>query len=484
MKKTLIICGMSVLTIMAVGQKNNKVLNSKSIADLKKHIYLSASKDPLAITKFKTISSKELNAKQLVAPKNTGRFTVKAAPVASPLVDTAFTYPWDAASQQWDTMPVARVISHYDAWHNLIHYLASAWNYDIKDWQDSVQFFYKYNKANQVLNVFQQSWQFDGISSYSWVNIDNCITGYNDLGQESKFNYQYWSYDTNDWGDIWQHDFTYDSNGNNTLIVESYWDGMEWIPGMNFIYKYDSLNHVTLNPIQVWDYNINDWSDAFQYLYDYDKLGNNISMLLQTWNPDEGAWDNCVLQTINYNSSNKIDNYLFQFWDPSLLDWNDFERAYYKYDSTGNNTSIIGEDYDPYSDTWTTSWENTYDYNSKNKQVSSASLYWDSGFGNWFSGSKTKNLRINKFKFTDVKQPVANSLEVYPNPASEFVNLRNSSDITSVQMFDISGRVVMLRSFNGLNSVQLGVSNLKSGAYILYIKDAQGNSFTKRIIKR
>jgi hypothetical protein len=483
MKKTLLFVGLSVLSFLVMGQKTDKDVKSKRISDFKKRIYLSTSKDPLAITKVKTIKAKELAAQELVATQTIKKSNLKAVIVAKPEIDTTYTYPWDETSQQWDTVPFARMLSYYDAQHNLIQYIAFSWNYNTQSWQDSLQFFYKYNNANQIVNIVQQSWQFDGISNYSWVNIDHCIYEYNELGQESKFTYQYWDCGDNNWDDIWRHEFTYDSIGNNTLILETDWDGSEWAPGINFIYKYNTINHVTLNLIQVWDNDSNVWTDAFQYIYDYDSLGNNDSMLLQTWDPDEGLWDNCILETINYYSSNKIDNYLFQLWDDFLYEWDDVERGFYKYDSSGNNICILGQDYDQSTNTWSNSCEYLYEYNAQNKQISNSVLYWDDGIENWYFGMKTKNLKITN-PITAKQLVAANALEVYPNPANEFVNIRNSSDIVSIQMFDILGNEILVKNNISSNNFQLDIANFKSGAYFLNIKDSKGASLTRKIIKR
>jgi hypothetical protein len=305
------------------------------------------------------------------------------------------------------------------------------------------------------------------------------------LGQQSKFVYQYWNYDSNNWDDIWQHEFKYDEIGNNILTLETWWDGSEWTPGINFINKYDSLNHVILNLIKVWDNTSSIWTDAFQYIYGYDSLGNNNSLLLQTWNPDGDSWDNCQLETINYNSSNKVDNYLFQLWDPNLSIWYDSQRGYYKYDSIGNNICIVGEDYDQFSNTWITSWENLYDYNAQNKQISNSVLYYDAGPGNWYFGAKTKDMKIkNVVEPKHIAVATAITLEVFPNPVSDFVNIRNSADISGVQMFDILGHEVMVKNNIGLNSFQLDIANLKSGSYLMKITDSKGTSTTKRLVKR
>jgi len=486
MKKLLVITGLLVISMLVHGQKVEKVLKSKNITEFKNRMYISTSRDPLAIIKAKTIKDKELAAQGLVKPLNVTKSKLKDGSSGETLIDTTHTYPWIPETQQWDTIPIAKMISYYDNQHNLVKYLTFTWSTDISGWQENLQFLYTYNESNLVVNVVQQSWQFDGISDYTWVNVDNSTYEYNLLGQELRFIYQYWDFAINNWEDSWKQEFTYDEIGNNILILESYWDAGTglWNPGINFINQFDALNHRTLNPIQLWDKNSNDWINAYQYVYNYDFTGNNTGVQIQTWNIGLSIWDNYFIESLTYNSSNKIDSYLVKIWDPFLFDWFDSQRGIYKYDSLGNNICILGEDYDPSSNSWNTSWANYFDYNDQNKQISNSSLYWDLGLGNWASGSKTKSLKINLFNQNVVKQNIAIALEAYPNPASELVYIRNNVAINQVQVFDMLGNEMLFKNYNGACRIQLDITNLKPGMYFLMMKDSNGISSSKKIIKQ
>ena len=489
-KNLLLLVCLSFISILVMGQKYEKTQKSNKIAEFKNRMLVSTSKAPQTLIKLKSLKANELEANQLVIPKTIQKSNLKSVIVEGKnTIDTTHTYPWNYVTQQWDTIPFARLLSYYDAKHNLIQYRALSWHGDTKSWVDSVQYFYKYNELNQVLNIIQQSWMFDGIKDYSWVNVDNSITEYNSLGQESIFVYQYWDYENSTWIDSWQEKFKYDSIGNNTLIIESYWDGAsQWMPSINSINKFDTVKRTNLNLIQVWDDNSNNWGNAYQSIFGYDKRGNNNSITSQVINYDSGSWENCLFETIKYNSSNKIDSTFFQLWNPFLFDWVDSQRAIYKYDSIGNNICIVGENYDPYSDPnsdpWSNSWTNYYDYNAQNKQISSASLYWDSNMGIWATGSKTKSLKIKPFNQTVAEKPIITTLEIYPNPVSEIVNIQNNSAINQVRMFDMLGNEVLLNNYNGVPSIQLDMANMKSGVYILMVKDSMGNSTTKKLFKR
>ena len=483
MKTKLLLLSLSFISTMALGQKYEKSQKNNKVVDFQNRMYISTSKDPLALIKSKTLKAKELEANNLVAPKTTQKIYVKSSITEGSTSDTTHTYPWNYTTQDWDTIPIARIISYYDDVHNLVQYLILSWHNDTHNWIDSLQFFYTYNASNQVINLIQQSWQMDAYGNFSWMNVDNSTTEYNKLGQESIFNYQYWDNYNNIWVDSWKHDLTYDSNGNNTLILESYWDGSQWIPGINFINEYDAYSHITSNPIQIWDYNVNDWTNGFQYLYKYDTLGNNTSMLLQSWNFDEGTWDNCLLKTLTYNKSNKIDNYLFQYWDPFSFAWYETQRGIYKYDTLGNNTCILGQDYNPYTNTWDESWQNSYTYNDQNKQISSSSLYFDANLGIWYSGNTTKNAKFSLFDPITIKPTTVSRLEVFPNPARESVTILNNIPINQIKIFDMLGNAIFLQKYSQEN-VQLDITNLKSGEYLLNIKNSDGTAETKRLIKQ
>lgn len=76
----------------------------------------------------------------------------------------------------------------------------------------------------------------------------------------------------------------------------------------------------------------------------------------------------------------------------------------------------------------------------------------------------------------------SNQLQVYPNPVSDFIHIKNADFKSSVKLevMDMNGRKV--KSFEGVSD-QYDLSNLSSGSYILSI-DNGGVKTTKKIIKK
>ncbi|SNR78296.1 Por secretion system C-terminal sorting domain-containing protein [Lutibacter agarilyticus] len=74
-----------------------------------------------------------------------------------------------------------------------------------------------------------------------------------------------------------------------------------------------------------------------------------------------------------------------------------------------------------------------------------------------------------------------NNVAVYPNPTSGILNIEGVNDISSVKLFDITGRKILETS--NLSNNQLDISILNSGVYILSIEDSNKNVLVKRFVK-
>ncbi|GAA4768296.1 MULTISPECIES: T9SS type A sorting domain-containing protein [Flavobacterium] len=61
-----------------------------------------------------------------------------------------------------------------------------------------------------------------------------------------------------------------------------------------------------------------------------------------------------------------------------------------------------------------------------------------------------------------------NSLKVYPNPVNDVLNLSYSSEISSVEVFNIIGQKVLVKNLNATQG-EVNISNLNSGSYIVRV---------------
>jgi hypothetical protein len=77
---------------------------------------------------------------------------------------------------------------------------------------------------------------------------------------------------------------------------------------------------------------------------------------------------------------------------------------------------------------------------------------------------------------------VGNAISIFPNPAKDTleITLKAEKSVSSVQIYDITGRVVLTFS----KSTSLDVQTLKTGTYVVSVKDMDGNEFKQKFIKK
>lgn len=76
-----------------------------------------------------------------------------------------------------------------------------------------------------------------------------------------------------------------------------------------------------------------------------------------------------------------------------------------------------------------------------------------------------------------------NSFSVYPNPSKDLVTIANKGvSINNIEITDINGRVVKTVKGSNVSDVQINISDLNTGVYMMKISSEQG-SVTKKVIK-
>jgi len=70
-------------------------------------------------------------------------------------------------------------------------------------------------------------------------------------------------------------------------------------------------------------------------------------------------------------------------------------------------------------------------------------------------------------------------LTIGPNPADNFIDIKTSTAIQTIQLLDITGQIVI--EFEKITSDKIDVSNIKSGIYYLKIASNNGSKRTRKI---
>ena len=75
------------------------------------------------------------------------------------------------------------------------------------------------------------------------------------------------------------------------------------------------------------------------------------------------------------------------------------------------------------------------------------------------------------------------SFMIYPNPASDFINLKSDSAIDGYLIYDIKGSLILEGTNNNSNDLTISLKNVYSGIYFVQIKSGAYKETVKFIKK-
>ena len=75
------------------------------------------------------------------------------------------------------------------------------------------------------------------------------------------------------------------------------------------------------------------------------------------------------------------------------------------------------------------------------------------------------------------------SLQFYPNPVQDILNLSSEVDIMSIEILSATGQIVKRSKAKG-KAIKLNISDLVSGMYVVKVKDKNLKIETFKIIKK
>jgi len=106
------------------------------------------------------------------------------------------------------------------------------------------------------------------------------------------------------------------------------------------------------------------------------------------------------------------------------------------------------------------------------------------------SALKVDNIKITALKsvpphILSTESFLAQKFNLYPNPATNIVNITNSENIfiTELAVYDIAGKLITTENYNNKTEIELNVENLASGTYLLHLKTSEGIA-VKKLVKK
>jgi len=184
-----------------------------------------------------------------------------------------------------------------------------------------------------------------------------------------------------------------------------------------------------------------------------------------------------------------------------VMDWTGFDELYFKFESakgySGEDLQLfLSQDYDgsgnPNDFTWLDitadyQWADSWDWVASGDGdlvlYEYPTAYLAFKFTSTTEGSATwelDDLMVYGKKLDGIGDNTAKKVNIYPNPATNFVNIELEEKAT-VQLVSLNGQTLIQKSFvEGQN--QLGTAQLSNGLYLLQIKYEDGSSLNKKLI--
>jgi len=445
MKRRLLLFCTIFLSIFVLGQ--SAVQNTKSGSDKKRHSlegshYIFSKSDKNEKQNYRKLNS--LYAKQI---KSVYAFKQK--------LDSITSESWDATSSQWGNYD--KDVYTYDANGNNTLDIYSVWDDVTSRWVGAYKDVMTFDNLNRITEFNESEWDAD---VHQWVNSYKDELTYNMDGTKTVSIESDWDTDINQWYVAFKNELTYDINGNLILYIGFNWDDVlsEWAFSDKDEYNYNSKGNDTLYMEYSWDGTAKEWVKSYKTEYTYNANGNCILALSYSW----------LANTMEWSPSYKSD-YSFN------TDGNDTLNIYYHWDQT--NSKWIGEEKDDLA------FNNAYSYDalilpyfdSESKDIFNHMLVqlisYSYNMPNWILDYKSTIY----YSATDISEisgiKTGNGINVFPNPASEFVSfsIKDANGSYSFEMFDQLGRKIMNQTIQ--NDFSISVQNLSKGIYMYRLHD-------------
>jgi N-acetylneuraminic acid mutarotase len=389
------------------------------------------------------------------------------------------------------------------------------------------------NVANAQTYAWTQKAAFGGGVRYAAVGITIGNKGYAGLGVTD--NPQAWNYNFHDWWEynpatnVWTQKANFIGTGRNApcaFTVGNYgYVGTGWTPSAtSSFYKYDPLNNSWSSITNFGGYARYDCI-AFS-IGDYGYVGQGYSPLandLWKYDPILNAWTQkanfpgaarqagtaFVINNIAYVGTGDIQgvSYFNNFWsyDPSNNTW----QSIANYPSNGragadafviNSEGYVGGGTDEvlpvFSDFWkynpgANSWSQITDIPVRRYHAFAFDIANNGYIGTGTSGVYPNLNLLSDFwcycNTTGTEENFASSenISVYPNPAHEkfsvVFNKRIAGNIL-VQLFDLSGKLVMSETFKAEKTIETSLQHLSKGNYLLEIFNEQTKIYSNKLV--
>jgi YD repeat-containing protein len=370
----------------------------------------------------------------------------------------------------------------------------NSWDRANNQWQYAYKNEYTFdNKGNQTSNIY-----------YNWDVASQTFS----ISQKSKTNFilnsnekptisydSSWNTNTNTYNLGSKTEYTYDANGNRTLELRYYFDGTTWNPNYKTEYTYNANNKVLVELNS--NFNNGNWTQSSKNEYVYDANGNTTSRISNySWNAQTNNWDNGSKDTYTFDANNNQTSRSYASWNSTTKLWENVDKTEFTYEGNGNLTNVSSLNWDKNTNQWVNGSKFQYNYNNS---YAAADIVWDLGslfFKHMVTGGTGQkwinNSWVNDGKFTayysannfnSINESEISSTNVFPNPTSGTITIAANQSIETINVFDISGKLVHSQTNNSKqNNVEIDLSALNNGIYFIHAQTETGEVSKSKVV--
>lgn len=401
---------------------------------------------------------------------------------------------WITASSTWQ--PSDSSLYWYNQQNKNTLGVYSSYNTSTSLWDRGFIQYFEYDvNGNITLQVDSQL----NPASYSYSKKES--RNYNGNNQVTAITSKRWNIYINDWFNSRRYQYTYDTAGNSTLLLQENYDSTAaaWKSYERYIYIYHGDNLVDTTLDEYWV--SNSWKSYRRYINTYDANGNKITELAENYNNGTMAWDKNYKTEYTYDANNRVLTKTNSNWNAGTSSWDPDSRETNTYNAAGKRTSYITEDWNTGTSSWQGEYKYTYTYNGNNwltnferqnwntnllvwgNSIRTAYTYDNAGYQtyylseSWNTNTLAWENSYEQFYYYEASISGIEGLEkerlmVFPNPTNSPVVFVNADKNIAYEVYDMQGRLITQGKLQpGTNSVIL---NEAKGNYIL----KAGNSST------
>ncbi len=328
-------------------------------------------------------------------------------------------------------------------------------------------------------------WENDNKTLYTYDANNNMI---------EELTYR-WILDTGQWDVSFKMSLVYNTNNDFTSILWEYWQDGQWKNEEKVEFTYYSAGKINQYYYYEWDATAGVWDLDGRATASYNANIQLTSMLEESWTDTD--WENDDQSFYTYNTAGKITEVLSQYWNDTA--WSTYSQEIYELDTNSNRLTLT--DYYGWETALEANYKTEYNYDMTKLQSNTVhpfnvEFYFLQDFpyfnkildgveysyneGAWDSETRVTHHYTNS---AEISNESIIKASVYPNPTKSniFIQLENTT-VDTVSLFDTTGKLIIKETTLSLNK-SIGLSNLKTGVYILEITDNKGNIVRKRVVK-